>query len=321
MNGAREKYIAISGGVGGAKLCLGLVNVLSADEVAFVVNTGDDFDHFGLHVSPDLDTLMYTLSGLSNPETGWGRAHETWNFIAALERLGGDTWFKLGDADLATHVMRTQLLKAGGTLTGVTAALCRRLGIEHTVLPMSDDPVRTIVHTPEGRLAFQHYFVREHCAPVVSGFEFEGSTSARLTPQIRCWLEDPALAGVVICPSNPFVSIDPILALAEFAEWLRSTPVPVVAVSPIVGGEAIKGPTAKMMRELAVPTAADAVAHHYRDIIDGFIIDQTDAGLAGRVAALDIETTVAQTVMITLHDRIDLARTAIEFLRRIRRGK
>jgi LPPG:FO 2-phospho-L-lactate transferase len=321
MSGANEKYIAISGGVGGAKLCLGLANVLSAGEIAFIVNTGDDFEHLGLHVSPDLDTLMYTLSGLSNPDTGWGRQHETWNFMAAIDDLGGDTWFKLGDADLATHVVRTQLLQAGNTLTEATSSLSQRLGIEHPVLPMSDDPVRTIVRTPTGRLAFQHYFVRERCEPMVSGFEFVGSASARLSPQIRRWLDDPALAGVIICPSNPFVSIDPILAMAEFADWLRETPVPVVAVSPIVGGQAIKGPTAKMMKELAVPQAADAVARHYRDIIDGFIIDQRDMDLVERVVALDIETTVAQTVMITLQDRIDLARTAVEFLRRISGGR
>jgi len=280
VNAPAEKYLAISGGVGGAKLCLGLAKILSADKVAFVVNTADDFEHLGLHISPDLDTLMYTLSGLSNPELGWGREHETWNFIAALEQLGGETWFKLGDADLATHVMRTRLLEAGSTLTDVTAELTRKVGIEHAVLPMTAD--------------------------------------ARLTSEIRRWIDDPALAGVIICPSNPFVSVDPILAVAEFSAWLRETTVPVVAVSPIVGGEAIKGPTAKMMRELGVPATADAVAGHYRDIIDGFIVDQRDASLAVTVAALGIETTVAQTVMVTLADRIELAGTAIDFLRRIK---
>jgi len=318
VNAPAEKYLAISGGVGGAKLCLGLAKILSADKVAFVVNTADDFEHLGLHISPDLDTLMYTLSGLSNPELGWGREHETWNFIAALEQLGGETWFKLGDADLATHVMRTRLLEAGSTLTDVTAELTRKVGIEHAVLPMTNDAVRTVVHTESGRLAFQHYFVRDRCVPAVSGFDFDGGADARLTSEIRRWIDDPALAGVIICPSNPFVSVDPILAVAEFSAWLRETTVPVVAVSPIVGGEAIKGPTAKMMRELGVPATADAVAGHYRDIIDGFIVDQRDASLAATVAALGIETTVAQTVMVTLADRIELAGTAIDFLRRIK---
>lgn len=318
MSVAQEKFVAISGGVGGAKLCLGLANVLTADEVAFIVNTGDDFEHLGLHISPDLDTLMYTLSGLSNRETGWGRQHETWNFIGALKQFGGEAWFNLGDKDLATHISRTQGLKAGATLTEVTAALARQVGIEHAILPMSDDPVRTVVHTDTGSLAFQHYFVRDRCEPAVTGFEFSGGANARLTPEIRQWIEDPELAGVIICPSNPFVSIDPILAVTEFADWLRSTSLPVVAVSPIVAGRAIKGPSAKMMEELGIPTAADAVAHHYRDIIDGFVIDQQDAGLADRLAALGLETTVAQTVMVTLIDRVELAEATVEFLRRLR---
>ncbi len=321
MNGRLEKYIAISGGVGGAKLCLGLAQILTADEIAFVVNTGDDFEHFGLHISPDLDTLMYTLAGLSNPDTGWGRQNESWNFIAALKALGGETWFNLGDADLATHVMRTQLLAAGNNLTEVTATLSRRMGIEHAVLPMSNDPVRTIVHTHNGDLPFQHYFVRERCEPSVRGFEFVGSANARLPVEIQQWLTDPALAGVIICPSNPYVSIDPILSLPEFADWLSATEVPVVAVSPIVGGEAIKGPTAKMMRELSVSASAAAIAERYRDIIDGFVIDQRDATLTSRVAALGIETIVAQTIMVTLSDRIDLARTVIDFLGSVKRGK
>ncbi|MFP6681916.1 MAG: 2-phospho-L-lactate transferase [Gammaproteobacteria bacterium] len=316
-----EKYIAITGGVGGAKLCLGFAHLLTSEQMAFVVNTGDDFNHLGLHISPDLDTLMYTLGRLSNPDMGWGREHETWSFIAALKQLGGDSWFNLGDADLATHVMRTEMLAAESTLTEVTATLSRQLGIEHQLVPMSDDPVRTIVHTETGALAFQHYFVRERCVPAVTGFEFDGTEEAALSPQIHAWLDDPDLAGVVICPSNPFVSIDPILAIQEFAEWLRASPVPVVAVSPIVRGEAIKGPTAKMMKELSMPTTADAIAEHYQDFIDGFIIDQQDASLADRIAALNIETIAVQTVMVTLADRIELARTAIDFLRRLRRGE
>ena len=316
-----EKYLAITGGVGGAKLCLGFAHLLAADQVTFVVNTGDDFEHLGLHISPDLDTLMYTLAGLSNPDLGWGREHETWNFIAALKLLGGDAWFNLGDADLATHVLRTQMLKAGSTLTAVTEKLSRTLGIKHQMLPMSDDPVRTIVHTETGSLAFQHYFVRDKCAPVVCGFEFDGSLEADSTVQIRAVLDDPNLAGVIICPSNPFVSIDPLLAVPGFTDALRATEVPIVAVSPIVGGEAIKGPTAKMMHELSVPASAGAVAQHYGDLLDGFIIDQKDSELVASIETLDIETIVTQTVMVTLTDRIDLARTAIEFLRSLRHGE
>ena len=313
-----EKYLAITGGVGGAKLCLGFAHLLAAEQVTFVVNTGDDFEHLGLHISPDLDTLMYTLAGLSNPDLGWGRQHETWNFIAALKHLGGDSWFNLGDADLATHVVRTQMLGTGSTLTAVTDRLSRTLGIRHQILPMSNDPVRTIVHTKDASLAFQHYFVREKCTPAVRGFDFDGSADAHTTAEVQTALGDPGLAGVIICPSNPFVSIDPIFAVPGFTEALRAAKVPIIAVSPIVGGEAIKGPTAKMMKELSVPATAAAVAQHYRDLIDGFIIDQKDSDLIDSVVALDIETIVAQTVMVTLADRIDLARTAIGFFRRLR---
>jgi len=315
-----RKYLALTGGVGGAKLCLGLAGILDPGEIAFVVNTGDDFEHLGLHVSPDLDTLMYTLSGLSNPETGWGRAGETWQFIAALQAFGGETWFRLGDADLATHVRRTELLRAGHGLTEVTRILTRALGIAHEILPMSDDPVRTRVHTPDGPLAFQHYFVRERCEPRVTGFEFTGSGQARTHPSLTAWLDDPALAGVIICPSNPYVSVDPILSIPGLAAALRTTRVPIVAVSPIIGGEAVKGPTAKMMRELAVPATTAAVAQHYRDLIDGFIIDQADAGAAAEISRLGVDTTVAQTLMVTLADRTDLARRTIDFASRLNRG-
>ncbi|MFT4564389.1 MAG: LPPG:FO 2-phospho-L-lactate transferase [Gammaproteobacteria bacterium] len=320
MNGAAEKYLAVSGGVGGAKLCLGLATILSPDDVTFVVNTADDFEHLGLHISPDLDTLTYTLAGLSNREMGWGRQGETWNFIAALKQFGGESWFNLGDSDLAIHVMRTQMLNNGATLTETTAALTRSVGIEHTVLPMSNDPVRTIVHSENGDLAFQHYFVRDRCEPNVKGFSFQGSDSATISNELRACLEDPNLSGVIICPSNPYVSIDPLFAVSEFGNWLESTSVPVIAISPIVGGEAIKGPTAKMMRELSVPASAAAVAKHYVDKIDGFVIDQCDAQWRGQVAALGLETIVAQTVMVTLDDRIDLAQCAIDFIRRLNSG-
>lgn len=321
MSPVKEKYLALSGGVGGAKLCLGLAHVLPETDVAFVVNTGDDFEHLGLHISPDLDTLTYTLSGLSNPELGWGRNNETWNFIAALKQLGGESWFNLGDADLAMHISRSQMLRSGMSLTETTRLLTQSLGIEHAVLPMSDDPVRTVVHTAGGDLAFQHYFVRDRCEPVVSGFSFSGAADASLSPDVRSWLDDPQLCGVIICPSNPFVSIDPLFAISELDTWLRTTSIPVVAISPIVGGEAIKGPTAKMMAELAVPATAEAVAQHYLGKIDGFVLDECDAGLESAVAALEIDTIVAHTVMVTLADRIELANIAIDLLRRINRGK
>ncbi|MCB1747722.1 MAG: 2-phospho-L-lactate transferase [Gammaproteobacteria bacterium] len=309
-----SRYLAITGGVGGAKLALGLTHLLPADELAFVVNTGDDFEHLGLHVSPDLDTLMYTLSGLSNPDTGWGRVHESWNFIDTLRTLGGEDWFNLGDRDLAVHVLRTAMLRAGQPLDAVTRHLYTTLGVAHAAWPMSNDRVATEVVTADGRLAFQHYFVRERCAPRVTHIEFAGAADARVQPEVLAWLGAADLAGVVICPSNPFLSVDPLLALPALRSALAACHAPVVAVSPIVGGEAIKGPTAKIMAELGLPLDAGAVAAHYAGLIDGFIVDACDAALVERIAHADLAVIAAPSVMRTLDDRINLAHTALEFL-------
>lgn len=309
-----HRIVALTGGVGGAKLGLGLARILDADALRFVVNTGDDFEHLGLRICPDLDTLLYTLSGEANPETGWGRRDESWQFMEALRRYRGEDWFNLGDRDLATHVVRTSMLAEGARLTEVTAHLGRSLGVEHAMLPVSDDPVRTLVGTPDGELAFQHYFVRDRCQPTVTGFRFDGADRARLSPEVRAALADPGLTGVVICPSNPFVSIDPVLAVPGLREALQGTRAPVIAVSPIVGGMAIKGPTAKMMDELGVPRTTEAVAAHYGDLIDGFMLDETDAERRAAVEALGCATDVAPTVMLTLDDRVALARRVLAFL-------
>jgi LPPG:FO 2-phospho-L-lactate transferase len=310
-----ERYLALSGGVGGAKLALGLTHLLAPDELTVVVNTGDDFEHLGLHVAPDLDTLMYTLAGLSNPDTGWGRVGESWQCLNALGELGGETWFRLGDRDLSVHLQRSVRLRAGASLSTVTAELYGALGIKHRALPMSDQPVRTLVHCDAGTLAFQHYFVRERCAPRVSAFSFDGAAQARPAPGVLEAINDPQLRGVVICPSNPFLSIDPILSVPGLREALRDCAAPVIAVSPIVAGLAIKGPTAKIMKELALPQTAAAVAAHYGDLIDGYIIDATDDALAAQIAAQKLRVISAQSVMVTLDDRINLAHTALEFLR------
>lgn len=307
-------YIAVTGGVGGAKLGLGLAHCLDVDELSFVVNTGDDFEHLGLKICPDIDTLLYTLSGEANPETGWGRTGETWQFMSALGELGGETWFNLGDKDLALHIERTRRLGEGQTLTRVTRQLAEAMGVKHTILPMTDEAVSTIVHTPDGPLAFQHYFVRDRCEPEVRGFAFDGAAAASANEALLAQLDDPALAGIIFCPSNPFVSIDPILAVGDLRARLVDIEVPVVAVSPIVGGRAIKGPTAKMMKELDIPNTTVEVAQHYVDFLDGFIIDETDAGLESDVAGLGLETVVTQTVMVTLDDRIVLAREAIALI-------
>ncbi|HEY1260806.1 MAG TPA: 2-phospho-L-lactate transferase [Stellaceae bacterium] len=308
MSADKGFVLALSGGIGGAKLALGLYRVLPAGALTVIANTGDDFIHLGLAVSPDLDTLLYTLGGLDNPVTGWGRRDETWTFMAAIEGLGGETWFKLGDGDLATHVERTRRLKAGEPLSAITDDFRRRLGITARLLPMSDDPVRTRLRCAEGWLDFQDYFVRRQCAPVVREIAFAGIDAARPHPEFLAALADPDLRLVVICPSNPFISIDPILALPGLREALRRSPAPVIAVSPIIGGRAVKGPTAKMMAELGLPVDAAAVARHYGDLIDHYVIDEADAD---KVAGLALPLTATRTLMETLADREALARVVL----------
>jgi LPPG:FO 2-phospho-L-lactate transferase len=300
--------LALSGGIGGAKLALGLYRVLPPGELTVVANTGDDFEHLGLSISPDIDTLLYTLAGIDNPELGWGRRNETWTFMAALEALGGETWFKLGDGDLATHVERTQRLAAGENLSQVTDDFRRRLGISARLLPMSDDRVRTRPRTDEGWLDFQDYFVRRRASPVVREFAYAGASEARANPDLLAALAGDDLELVVICPSNPFLSIDPILSLPRVRDALRACRAPVVAVSPIIGGKAVKGPTAKIMAELGLPIGAAAVARHYEDILDVFIADEADAN---EIEDLGIPVSLARTLMSTLEDRQALARVVL----------
>ena len=307
------KYLAFTGGVGGAKLALGLSHVVGADELTFVVNTGDDFHYLGFHISPDVDTLTYTLAGQSNQDTGWGTEDESWHFMDALKDLDEETWFRLGDRDLALHVYRRERLAAGLTLTETTREIASKLGIRHQILPMSDDPVQTFVNTSGGALPFQHYFVRDRCKPRVSGFEFRGVANARVNPAINFAEFD----GLIICPSNPFVSIDPILAIPGLKGSIKQTEMPVVAVSPIVGGKAIKGPAAKMMRELGVPSTAIEVAKHYHDIVTGFVLDEVDRSAESSIQDLGLSTDVRPTVMVTLDDRVALAHAVVEFIEKI----
>jgi LPPG:FO 2-phospho-L-lactate transferase len=307
--------VALAGGVGGAKLADGLAKLLG-ERLTAIVNTGDDFTHLGLHISPDLDTVMYTLAGIANPQTGWGIAGETWNFLRHVERLGAPAWFRLGDRDLATHVLRTERLAAGDTHTSVTATLCRALGVTATLLPMSDDPVRTIIGTEEGELPFQDYFVRLACAVPVRGIRYDGAVAARLNPGLAKL--DPST--IVVCPSNPYLSVDPILAVPGMREWLRAQGCPIVAVSPIVGGAAIKGPAAKIMAELGVPVSVVGIARHYGGLIDGLVVDVADAGLAPEIAAEGMAVKVAPTVMSNPDDRLVLARTCLGFADEIARA-
>ncbi len=318
MNEFSGTCVALSGGVGGAKLALGLSRILAPAQLDIIVNTGDDFEHLGLMICPDLDTLTYTLAGLNNTETGWGRAGETWTFMTSLRALGGESWFQLGDGDLAIHVERTRRLAAGEPLSRVTAELTARLGIELSVIPMSDDPVRTFVETAAGALAFQHYFVRDQCAPEVTGFEFRGAKTATPSPMALGALADPALDAVVICPSNPFISIDPILAVPGLRGAIEDAAAPVIAVSPIVGGKAIKGPTAKMMLELGVTQSAASVARHYDGLIDGFVLDSEDAASGDEIRALGLDVLTTNTVMQSLEDRVSLAANVLEFATKLR---
>ena len=314
MNENNSNYLILSGGVGGAKLALGLSRVLTGRQLTVVGNTGDDFEHLGLPISPDLDTLMYTLAGEVNEDTGWGCKGETWNFMDALERLGGETWFRLGDRDLATHIERAGRLAAGATLTEVTAALCDRLEVAQWILPMSDQPVRTRVITETDVLDFQHYFVREHAEPRVQHFEYHGAESARPTAAVLAALRDPALAGIIIAPSNPYLSIDPILAIPAMRAAIRASRAPVVAISPIIGGTAIKGPTAKIMRELGVEVSAVGVAKHYGTLLDGYIVDTTDRNMVAELEKLDLTVAICETVMKSLDDKIGLARATLALL-------
>jgi LPPG:FO 2-phospho-L-lactate transferase len=300
--------LALSGGIGGAKLALGLYRVLPPGKLTVVANTGDDFEHLGLAISPDIDTLLYTLAGIDNPELGWGRRNETWTFMAALETLGGETWFKLGDGDLATHVERTRRLGAGESLSQVTDDFRRRLGIAARLLPMSDDRVRTRLRTQEGWLDFQDYFVRLRASPVVREIAYAGASEAHANPDFFTALAGDDLEVVVICPSNPFLSIDPILSLPRVLDALRACRAPVVAVSPIIGGKAVKGPTAKIMAELGLPVGASVVARHYEDILDVFIADEADTE---ELEDIGIPVRLARTLMSTIEDREALARAVL----------
>ena len=308
----RQGFIlALAGGVGGGKLARGLTAVLPPEQLVIVVNTADDFVHLGLHISPDIDSVLYALADRNDPERGWGLAGETWNFMAAMEALGGDTWFKIGDRDHATHVLRTQELATGRSLSDATSLLARRFGIAHTVAPMTDNPVRSIVDTDEGPLAFQDYFVRRQCQPAFRGVTFQCASNAKPSKAFHDALD--RAQAIVITPSNPFVSIHPILALPDVADAIRGTRRPVVAVSPIVGGKALKGPLGKMMSERGLDPSALGVARHYGPLVDGWIIDTVDRDLAPAIEALGCRVKTCNTIMRTLDDKSRLAREAVEF--------
>jgi LPPG:FO 2-phospho-L-lactate transferase len=311
---SRGPIVALSGGVGGAKLALGLSRVLPADELLVIANTGDDFEHLGLSICPDIDTLTYALAGLDNPATGWGRRDETWSFMESVKALGGEDWFRLGDRDLAVHVERTRRLRAGETLSAITADFARKLGIGPRIVPMSDDRVRTRVLSEQGWIDFQDYFVRQQCRPIVRELEFEGANRAAPSPGV---IDAIAQArAIVVCPSNPFISIEPILAVPGIRDAIHASRAPVVAVSPIIGGKAVKGPTAKMMAELGMEATAAGVAAHYGALLNGYVVEHEDAASVSRDG---LTVTSAKTLMVNLEDREALARVVLDAANALRR--
>lgn len=301
-------YLALAGGVGGARLAAGLARALPDGHLTVAVNTGDDFDHVGLHVAPDIDTVLYTLAGINNAEQGWGIGGESWAAMGALKRLGGPDWFLLGDQDLATHILRTQRLRAGESLSAITADFAARLGINQAVVPMSDDPVRSIVETDEGTLPFQEYFVRRRCEPRFLSIRFDGADTARPSAGLASALDHPDLAGIILCPSNPILSMRPILSLPGIIDRLRARKVPLVALSPFIGARAVKGPAAKIFAELGLEPTPAGLVSCYDGLLDGLVIDHADAALGNPVRSL-----VTDTLMRDRDDQLRLARQILDF--------
>jgi LPPG:FO 2-phospho-L-lactate transferase len=309
------KVLALSGGVGGAKLLLGLYHILDPWDLAIVANTGDDFRHLGLYICPDLDTIMYTMSGTADRVKGWGQANETWNCLDQLKSLGASTWFGLGDRDLAVHLHRTERLQAGESLSAITGNLFDSFNVQAHVYPMTDQPVGTIIHTNDGRdLPFQHYFVRERCVPQVRGFTYSGASTAAANQQVLTLMADPDLQAIILCPSNPFVSINPILEVGEIRKALRRSKVPIVAVSPLVGGQAVKGPLAAMLTGMGQTVSNRSIAEHYQDFLSGIIIDKTDAR---DIDDLPVPALALNTMMNNLDDRKNLSRAVLDFAARL----
>ncbi len=306
-----KNIVALAGGVGGAKLAYGLAQIVPADKFTVIVNTGDDFEHLGLHISPDLDTVMYTLAGVANPATGWGVKDESWNTIAALARYGGPTWFQLGDRDLATHLLRSQWLREGYPYNWVTNELCKRLGVRCTVLPMSEQPVRTMIQTAREELAFQEYFVKLRCEPVVTSIRFAGAEEAAPSAEVITALRNADV--IVFCPSNPLVSIGPILSIPSLRRIITASRAAKIGVSPIIKGEALKGPAAKMMNELGMDVSAAGVANQLKDVLTGFVIDHLDEAQQDKITDMGLRTLVTATIMNNNEARVRLAKEVLAF--------
>lgn len=311
MTTLRAHVVLLVGGVGGAKLAVGLANILPADALSIIVNTGDDFEYLGLNISPDLDTVLYSLAGLANPQTGWGITDDTFQAMTMVERYGGPTWFRLGDRDLGTSLVRTSMLRQGNSLTAVTQRLAAHLGIEQSVLPMTDQLVRTYLETDQGPLPFQEYFVREHWQPAVRSITFEGAENAHPSTVVTQALEQATL--IVIGPSNPFLSIDPILAVPGIREQIIKSAASCIAVSPIIGGRAVKGPAAKLMAELGLDVSPIGITRHYEDLLEGIILGMVDSKLCEEIEKLHVRATARDILMTSLVQKTELAESLLHW--------
>ena len=311
----KQKTLVLCGGVGGAKLAYGLSKLTAPEEIVFLVNTGDDFIHLDLYISPDLDTVMYTLAGVNDPKKGWGVEEETWNALGSLKKYGLDTWFQLGDKDLATHIRRTQLLKEGLKLSEVTRNLSSQLGLKHKILPMSESPVQTMIQTDQGKLSFQEYFVKHKCVPKIENINFLESEVAEIPTTLEELIRGNKFTGVIICPSNPYLSVDPILSIDKIKTFLLETKIPILAVSPIIDNDSIKGPTAKIMEEMKIEPSVDAIAAHYSGLINILVIDKKDKDNQANISSIDY--LVESIYMENNEDKVSLAKVCLEELRKL----
>jgi LPPG:FO 2-phospho-L-lactate transferase len=311
----KQKTLVLCGGVGGAKLAYGLSKLTAPEEIVFLVNTGDDFIHLDLYISPDLDTVMYTLAGVNDPKKGWGVEEETWNALGSLKKYGLDTWFQLGDKDLATHIRRTQLLKEGLKLSEVTRNLSSQLGLKHKILPMSESPVQTMIQTDQGKLSFQEYFVKYKCVPKIENINFLESEVAEIPTALEELIRGNKFTGVIICPSNPYLSVDPILSIDKIKTFLLETKIPILAVSPIIDNDSIKGPTAKIMEEMKIEPSVDAIAAHYSGLINILVIDKKDKDNQANISSIDY--LVESIYMENNEDKVSLAKVCLEELRKL----
>ena len=310
------KIVALCGGIGGAKLALGLNNILDQKNLSIITNTGDDFLYLGFYICPDIDTVIYTLAGVNNPDTGWGREDETWKTLDVLKELGADTWFQLGDKDLALHLFRSKEKRKGELLTTITRKITNKFGLKTNVLPMSNHAVQTILETENGEISFQDYFVRQKCRPKVSNILFK-SKKPVATDAVKKALSDKKLDGIIFCPSNPYLSIDPILSINKIKKLIENQKKPRVVVSPIVGNDSVKGPTSKIMNEMGIEVSSVSIAEHYKGLIDGIIIDESDGEQADKIKEMGIEVKLSKIIVKTKQEKKRLAKESIAFIQEI----